>query len=46
MYVKFARQQANMVTHALARAATSYASPIIHHIAPSCIESFIINDMR
>jgi len=42
--VKFVRRQANMVAHALARAACSWASHCIFYFYPSCIDQWLIND--
>ena len=42
--VKFVRRQVNMVAHALARAACSWASHRIFDSYPSCIEPWLIND--
>jgi len=42
--VKFVRRQANMVAHALARAACSWASHCIFDFYPSCIQHLLIND--
>jgi len=43
--VEFVRRQANAVAHALARAATSLASPAVYFDIPNCIETLIINEM-
>jgi len=43
--VEFIRRQANEVAHALAREATSLASPTIYYDIPTCIETLIINEM-
>jgi ribonuclease HI len=43
--VEFVRRQANTVSHALAREATSLASPAIYFDIPDCIETLIINEM-
>jgi len=43
--VEFVRRQANEVAHALAREATSLASPAIYYDTPTCIEPLIINEM-
>jgi hypothetical protein len=43
--VKFVRRQANVVAHALAREATSLASPAVYFDIPNCIETLIINEM-
>ena len=43
--VEFIRRQANAATHALAREATSLASPNIYYVIPQRIESIIINEM-
>jgi len=43
--VEFVRRQANAVAHALARAATSSASPAIYFDIPTCIETILINEM-
>ncbi len=43
--VEFTRRQANAAAHALAREATSLASPNIYYDIPHCIESIIINEM-
>jgi ribonuclease HI len=43
--VEFIRRQANAAAHALAREATSLASPIIYYDIPHCIETIIINEM-
>jgi len=43
--VEFVRRQANEVAHALAREATSLASPAIYYAIPTCIETLIINEM-
>jgi ribonuclease HI len=43
--VKFVRRQANAVAHALAREATSLASPAVYFDIPNCIETLIINEM-
>jgi len=43
--VEFIRRQANAAAHALAREATSLASPNIYYVIPQCIESIIINEM-
>ena len=43
--MEFVRQQANMVVHALAREATSLASPAVYFDIPNCIETLIINEM-
>jgi len=43
--VEFVRRQANEVVHALAREATSLASPAIYYDIPTCIETLIINEM-
>lgn len=37
--VEFVRRQANVVAHAFAKAATSYASPYIFESIPTCILS-------
>lgn len=39
--VEFARRQANVAAHVLAREAISLASPTIYYVIPSCIESII-----
>jgi len=33
------------VAHAVAREATSLASPTIYYVIPQCIETIIINEM-
>jgi ribonuclease HI len=43
--VEFIRRQANAAAHALAREATSLASPHIYYDIPFCIETIIINEM-
>ncbi|XP_024634710.1 uncharacterized protein [Medicago truncatula] len=43
--VEFVRRQANAVAHALAREATSLASPAVYYDIPNCIESLMINEM-
>jgi len=43
--VEFVRRQANAVAHALAREATSLASPAVYFDIPTCIETIIINEM-
>ncbi|RHN79799.1 hypothetical protein MtrunA17_Chr1g0181271 [Medicago truncatula] len=43
--VEFIRRQANAAVHALAREATSLASPHIYYEIPLCIETIIINEM-
>jgi len=43
--MEFVRRQANAVAHALAREATSLASPAVYYDIPNCIETFIINEM-
>jgi len=43
--VEFIRRQANTATHALAREATSLASPTIYYAIPHCIKTIIINEM-
>jgi ribonuclease HI len=43
--VEFIRRQANAAAHALAREATSLASPTIYYVIPHCIETIIINEM-
>jgi ribonuclease HI len=43
--VEFIRRQANAAAHALAREATSLASPNIYYDIPFCIETIIINEM-
>jgi len=43
--VEFTRRQANAAAHALARDATSLASPNIYYDIPNCIISIIINEM-
>jgi ribonuclease HI len=43
--VEFIRRQANAAAHALAREATSLASPMIYYVIPHCIETIIINEM-
>jgi hypothetical protein len=43
--VEFIRRQANAAAHALAREATSLASPIIYYDIPQCTETIIINEM-
>jgi len=43
--VEFARRQANVVAHTLAREATFLASPVVYFHIPSCIETLIINEM-
>jgi len=43
--VEFVRRQANTVAHALAREATSLASPAIYYDIPTCIETILINEM-
>jgi len=44
-WVEFIRRQANAAAHALAREATSLASPIIYYDIQQCIETIIINEM-
>jgi hypothetical protein len=43
--VKFIKRQANMVAHTLARAAISWSSCCVFETLPSCISSFLINEM-
>jgi len=43
--VEFVRRQANVVAHALAREAMSFASPAVYFELPNCIETLIINEM-
>jgi ribonuclease HI len=43
--VKFVRRQANMVAHALARAAISWASHRFFDIVPPCIERLVNNEI-
>jgi hypothetical protein len=43
--IEFIRRQANAAAHALAREATSLASPITFYVSPHCIESIIIYEM-
>jgi len=43
--VEFVRRQANAVAHALAREATSLASPAVYYDIHTCIETIIINEM-
>jgi len=43
--VEFIRRQVNAAAHALAREATSLASPTIYHTIPNCIETITINEM-
>jgi len=43
--VEFVRRQANAVAHALAREATSLASPAVYYDIPTCIETILINEM-
>ncbi|CAJ2644603.1 unnamed protein product [Trifolium pratense] len=43
--VKFAKRQANMVAHKLARAAISWASRYYLERIPTCIETILINEM-
>jgi len=43
--VEFTQRQANASAHALAREATSLATPNIYYDIPHCIESIIINEM-
>ena len=43
--VEFVRRQANVVAHALAREATSLASPAVYFDIPDCTETLIINEM-
>lgn len=43
--VKFVGRQANVVAHSLARVATSWPSPHIFDLLPSCISDAIMNDI-
>jgi hypothetical protein len=43
--VESVRRQANAVTHALAKEASSLASPAVYFDIPDCIETLIINEM-
>jgi hypothetical protein len=44
--VKFSKRQANMVAHALARAAISWPRRYIVNTLPTCIETLLNNEMH
>jgi len=43
--VKFVRRQVNMAAHLIARTTCSWLSRHVFEICPTCIESFLINDI-
>lgn len=43
--IKFARRQANMVAHTLARAAYSWSSHHVFEICPPCTKPLLTNDI-